>query len=171
MAKIKGPKKAIWLWARYIRGGMNNRQLLGIIGSALLFIGVFMPIVKFPIVGDMNYFQNGKGDGIFIIVFAVGSFALVLARQYRGLWFTSIASAAVLAFTFFNFHSKINQMKVQMDADLAGNPFRGLADLAVQSVQLQWGWAVLVVGVVFLVAAAAVKDQGTQQDEPAAPPS
>jgi hypothetical protein len=44
---------------------MNNRRLLGILGSTLLFVGVFMPIVKLPIVGDMNYFANGKWDGIF----------------------------------------------------------------------------------------------------------
>jgi hypothetical protein len=39
---------------------MSNRQLLGIFGSAFLFIGVFMPSVKLPIVGDMNYFANGE---------------------------------------------------------------------------------------------------------------
>ena len=137
---------------------MNMRQLLGIIGSALLFIGVFMPIMKLPIIGDMNYFQNGKGDGVFILVFAVGSFAIVMVRQYSSLWFTSIASAAVLAFTFFNFHSKMNQVKTQMDMDLSGNPFRGLADMAVQSIQIQYGWAVLIVGVVLLMITAAMKE-------------
>ena len=34
----------------------------------------------------------------------------------------------------------------------------GLADIAVQSVQLQWGWAVLVIRIVHLIAAAAMKD-------------
>lgn len=140
----------------------NNRQLLGIAGAALLFLGVFMPIVKLPIVGDMNYFQNGKGDGIFVLVFAVGSLVLVLNRQYKGLWLPSIGSVAVLAFTFMNFHSKMSQMKAQMEVDLAGNPYRGLADLAVQSIQLQWGWAVLVIGVALLMAAAAMNEPSTQ---------
>ena len=43
---------------------MTNRQLLGILGSAILFIGVFMPIVKLPVVGKMNYFHNGRVDGV-----------------------------------------------------------------------------------------------------------
>jgi hypothetical protein len=46
----------------------------------------------------------------------------------------------------------------EKQTDLKDNPFRGLADVAVQSIQLQWGWAVLVIGIVLLVAAAAMKD-------------
>jgi hypothetical protein len=139
---------------------MTNRQLLGILGSAILFIGVFMPMVKLPVVGDMNYFQNGRGDGVIILVLAVISFLLVLIGWYRELWITSLGSAAVLAFTFFNFQSKMSQATTQLETELKDNPFRGLADLAVQSVQLQWGWAVLVIGIVLLIVVAAMKDIG-----------
>src|SRR5262245_21272687 len=137
---------------------MNNRQLLGILGSVLLFIGVFMPIVKLPIVGEMNYFSNGRGDGVLVLVLAVTSLALALFRWYRELWITALGAAAVMAFTFFNLQSKIGEMKATMDTDLKDNPFRGVADLFVQSVQLQWGWAVLVIGVGLLIAAAAMRD-------------
>jgi hypothetical protein len=37
-------------------------------------------------------------------------------------------------------------MKAQMDDQLTGNPFRGLADMAYNSIQMQWGWAVLLLG-------------------------
>jgi Ca2+/Na+ antiporter len=137
---------------------MTNRQLLGILGSAILFIGVFMPIVKLPVVGEMNYFHNGRGDGVIVLALAVTSFVLVLIWWYRQIWITSLGSAAVLAFTFFNFQSKMSQATRQMETELKDNPFRGLADLAVQSVQLQWGWAVLVIGIVLLIAVAAMKD-------------
>jgi hypothetical protein len=137
---------------------MTNRQLLGILGSAILFFGVFMPIVKLPVVGEMNYFHNGRGDGVIVLALAVTSFVLVLIRWYRQIWITSLGSAAVLAFTFFNFQSKMSQATRQMETELKDNPFRGLADLGVQSVQLQWGWAVLVIGIVLLIAVAAMKD-------------
>jgi hypothetical protein len=137
---------------------MSNRRLLGILGSAILFIGVFMPIVKLPVVGEMNYFHNGRGDGVIILALAVTSLVFVLIRWYRQLWITSLGSAAVLAFTFFNFQSKMSQATRQMETELKDNPFRGLADLAVQSVQLQWGWAVLVIGIAFLIVVAAMKD-------------
>ncbi|CAO1665077.1 hypothetical protein NYA30BAC_02536 [Halomonas sp. NYA30] len=122
---------------------MKTKQLLGLIGSIILFIGVFTPIVSVPIMGNMNYFQNGKGDGTIVLILAVISLVLVLANKYKGLWFTGIGSLGVMLFTFINFQSKMSQAKADMETELAGNPFRGLADMAMQSVQLQWGWALM----------------------------
>ena len=53
-------------------------------------------------------------------------------------------------------------MKKQMELELADNPFRDLADIALQSVQLQWGWALLIVGSVLLIVSAAMKDKVTK---------
>ena len=67
-----------------------------------------------------------------------------------------------MAFTFINFQMKISDMKSQMESELAGNPFRGLADMAMQSVQLQWGWALLIVGAGLVIAGAAMKDESNE---------
>ena len=145
---------------------MNTKQLLGFIGSIVLFIGVFTPIVSVPIMGNMNYFQNGEGDGTIVLVLAVISLILVLAKKYKGLWFTGIASLGIMLFTFMSFQSKMSQLtqlKADMESELAGNPFRGLADMAIQSIQLQWGWALLLVGAALVIASAAAKDE-TQEN-------
>ncbi len=34
-----------------------------------------------------------------------------------------------------------------MESELEGNPFRGLADATVNSIQLQWGWVVILLGI------------------------
>jgi hypothetical protein len=136
---------------------MESRQTIGLIGSLLLFVGAFAPIVSVPILGNMNYFQNGKGDGTVIVVLAALSLVAVLARAYSFLWITGLGAFGVLAFTFINFQSKMSDAKNQMESQLAGNPFRGLADAAMQSVQLQWGWAVLVVGAVLVLVAAGMR--------------
>lgn len=60
----------------------NNRHVVGLIGSLLLFIGVFCPIVSAPIIGNINYFQNGKGDGVLIIILVGISLALTFRKQY-----------------------------------------------------------------------------------------
>jgi len=138
---------------------MKTKQLLGLIGSIVLFIGVFTPIVSVPIMGNMNYFQNGKGDGTIVLILAVVSLVLVLANKYKGLWCTGVGSLGVMLFTFINFQSKMSQVKADMESELAGNPFRGLADMAMQSVQLQWGWALLIVGAALVIASAAIKDE------------
>jgi hypothetical protein len=137
---------------------MGTKQMLGLIGSIVLFIGVFTPIISVPIIGNMNYFQNGKGDGTIILVLAVVSLILVLSKKFKGLWFTGLGSMAVMAFTFINFQMRMSDVKAQMNANLAGNPFRGLADMAMQSVQFQWGWALLIVGAALVISSAAIKE-------------
>ncbi len=137
----------------------ERRQLYGIIGSILLFIGVFAPIISLPIVGSVNYFQNGRGDGVIVLIFALISIVLTVSKKYRGLWITGVGSLGVMLFTFVNFQIRLSEMKDEMEKKLAGNPFRGIADVAMQSIQIQWGWAVLIVGAVFLVAAAAISDK------------
>ena len=137
----------------------HAKQLLGLIGSIVLFVGVFAPIVSVPVMGNMNYFQNGKGDGTIVLVLAVVSLVLVMAKKYRGLWFTGLSSLTVMAFSFINFQMKMSEISAQMETELVGNPFRGLGDVAMQSVQLQWGWALLVVGAGLVIASAAIRNE------------
>jgi hypothetical protein len=132
------------------------KQTLAILGASLLFVGVFLPIVSLPIIGSLNYFHNGQGDGTIILVLAVVSVILAATRRFRGLLVTGLCSVGLLLFTLANFMIRMSELRGQMQEQLAGNPFRGLADLAMNSIQLQWGWAVLMLGGVLIVAAAAV---------------
>ncbi len=137
--------------------GTDFKLLLGIIGSALLILGVFCPIVSIPIIGGMNYFQNGKGDGTIVLVLAAGSAVLALARQFQWLWFTGGGSLGMLIFTFVRFQSLMKDAKRGLSSDLRGNPFAGAAEGLFDSVvQLQWGFAILVIGSVLVIAAAAI---------------
>jgi len=144
----------------YERGNKKGtKQLLGLIGSAVLFVGVFAPIVSIPIIGNINYFQNGKGDGVIVLVLAVISLILILLKKFKGLWFTGLGSMGVVVFTFINFQINLANARTQMETELVGNPFRGIADMAMQSVQIQWGWALLIVGAVLVIASAAIKEK------------
>lgn len=137
----------------------HMKQLLGLSGSIILFVGVFAPIVSVPIMGNINFFQNGKGDGIIVLVLAVASLALVLIQRYKWLWLTGTGCLGVTMFTFINFQLTISQMKSQMESQLAENPFRGLVDMTMQSIQLQWGWALLIVGAGLVIASAALREE------------
>ncbi len=144
-----------------------RKQMLGLVGSLVLFVGVFTPIISLPFVGSVNYFQNGKGDGVIILALAIVSLILTITKRYRGLWFTGIGSLAVMIFTFVNFRMRMSEMQTQMESQLSGNPFRGIADMAMQSVQIQWGWAVLIVGSGLVIAAAAIKTPDLTSGSPA----
>jgi len=140
----------------------GTKHLLGLIGSAVLFVGVFVPIISIPIAGNINYFQNGKGDGVIVLILAIISFILVLLKKFKGLWFTGLGSMAIMTFTFINFQMALVDTRTQMETELIGNPFRGIADIAMQSVQIQWGWALLIIGAVLLIASAAIKERKSE---------
>jgi hypothetical protein len=138
---------------------MGTKQILGLIGAIVLFVAVFTPVLSIPIMGNITFFQHGNGEGTIVLVLALASFILVLAKKYTVLWFTGLAGMAVIALTFARFQMKMSDAKEKMGIHLAGNPFKGLADMAMQSVQLQWGWALLVVGAALLIASAAIKEE------------
>jgi len=135
---------------------VERKQLLGLTGSIILFLGVFAPILSLPIVGTVNYVMNGKGDGIIVMVLAAVSFVLVRMKEYRPLWATGLCSLGLIGFSFITFQVQISRLKSLTDESLAGNPFRFLADIAMGSIQLQWGWAILITGAGLIIAAAAM---------------
>ncbi len=134
---------------------MNVRQLLGLLGSLILIVAVFAPLVSIPIAGSINYFQNGKGDGIIILLLAIISIYLVISEKYKGLWFTGILSYIVMLITFFNFHYNVSEAKHNIRIEFGNNPFSDFADMMIQSVQLEWGWALLITGAALLLYSAA----------------
>jgi hypothetical protein len=148
---------------------MKNRQIPGLIGSLLMIVGVFTPLVSLPMVGTINYFNNGEGDGVFLLILGAISLVLVSVKWYRGLWLSGGAALALLIFSFVTLMVKIEEMKSQMQGRLVNNPYRGIADLAMQSIQIQWGWALMAIGAGFIIAAAyltpiaPVNNEGTEE--------
>lgn len=109
--------------------------------------------------GNINYFSNGNGDGVLVLFMSIISFILALKKKYKWLFFTGLASMAVILFTFINIQIKMSGMKEKMESDLAGNPFRIFADAAIQSIQLQWGLALLFLGAALIIASTLIKDK------------
>jgi len=60
-----------------------NKKNIGLAGCGLLVLGTFLPIVRLPMVGSINYFNNGNGDGIYIIIIAIISLFLILKKNTK----------------------------------------------------------------------------------------
>lgn len=118
----------------------------GLAGALLLLVGVFTPIVRVPIVGSLNYFRNGQGDGVVVLLIAALSLFFVLTQRIKNLFWTAGASMAVIVFTAGHLAWKMDQAKSEMVSSLKGNPFQFLAEAAVNSTQMEWGWGVLLLG-------------------------
>jgi HEAT repeat protein len=128
--------------------------MLALGGAAVLLLGVFLPLVSLPVVGTRNYIQNGTGDGIIILILAgIAAFAVV-TKAFRCVWVCGLASLALLAFTFTKLQVRLAEAR---DA-LADNPFKGLGEAAINSIQLQWAWPVLILGAVLVVTGAIIAE-------------
>ncbi len=121
----------------------NQKQLFGYIAAGALALGTFLPAITLPIVGSMNYFNNGKGDGVFVLVAAIVAAILVAVQKYKFVLIPALLAAAITLFDLFNFFTKISEVS----ASLEGNPFAALAG----SIQLEWGWFVMILAEVALI--------------------
>ena len=130
---------------------MPKSQIIGYIGVITLFIGVFLPFASAPIIGNINYFRNGEGDGVYILVLSLISVYMIYRTNYIGLFLTGAATSFVLLTSYFHFQSILSDLNTQ----LRDNPFAYVASL----VELQWGFAILVLGngLLFLSAQSAIK--------------
>lgn len=66
---------------------------------------------------------------------------------------TGGASLLLVVANFVHFITIIDEVQRELDAELAGDPFRGVADVMMGRVQLQWGWALLLAGAVLVISA------------------
>lgn len=130
-----------------------HSRILGIIGAILLIVGIFCPIVS--VFGfNLSYFDSfrmnsGAVDGLIIAGLGVISLVIALLNKTRILIATGIIALGVMAIDFFNFKSKMSE------ASSTGNS--ELSSALANAVQLQWGWAVLLLGALLLIVAGILK--------------
>lgn len=130
---------------------MEREQLVGFAGVILLVIGVFLPIVHVPIVGSLSYMANGWGDGWVVFIFAVIAGGLIAVRAYPWVAIPALLAMSVCINTLWHFSSLMVQLRESAERNLHDNPFAGLAQLAIASVGLEWGWVVLFLGILCLI--------------------
>jgi hypothetical protein len=146
---------------------MGTQQKMAIFGLIATFIGLFLPIIHSPNMGNLNYIDyitEGEISGL-IMLFLLGiSLGLIIAQKYKGLLFTGVASICVVVFTLIQLQILISNAKRGIYAEISTNPFIGLIDIYQDSFQLQWGLVVLFVGAVLLIVSATISNNKTASD-------
>jgi hypothetical protein len=130
-------------------------QFLGFVGVALLVVGVFLPLIRFPVVGSETAVDWGWG--YLILVVAAGAAYLIHLRQFRNLLWPVAATFAVCAVLFWRIQTFLTSILSSGDflGHWTGYVLSKLADSFGYS--WEWGWLVLVVGNLMLLAAALLK--------------
>jgi hypothetical protein len=137
------------------------KHALGYLGAALLFVGLFLPLVDVPSLGSLNYFWN-TGAGALLLILVAGSFVALATRRFWALWLSGATAGASVVVTLVRAILGAEPMSTlaraqrpapsSLQGALASGLDRGISEAA----QLQWGWPVLVLGSLLLLAAAEV---------------
>jgi hypothetical protein len=143
--------------------------MLGLGGAAALLLGFFCPIMRLPIIGSMSYLSfigllvregavSEMTISAFLVLAAVGVAVITAAiKQPPLFWIPGIGGACATLLTVGKYLWMQGEMAQRMKKDLDGNPFAGLAKAMVQSVSLDFGIGVIVIGAGLFIAAAVIK--------------
>jgi len=124
-----------------------DAKVIGALAAIIIFIGAFAPIFSVPIARSLSY--SDKQEGMLILLFSLTGLFFSLTNRARLLWQTALATMAVMVMTVTHFWFLMSHLTNQASESLENNPFRELANIALNSATPKWGWVVLITGVVF----------------------
>ena|SRR5436309_1506457 len=133
-----------------------DSRILGLIGGALVIIGIFLPLVTVTVAqADINQtasffdaIKAGSWEGYVVLLAGIASIALAALRKYRFLIMTGVIVLGVVILNFVNFKSSIAKALGQTSPE-------ALESMGVV-VSTQWiGWIVLIFGGLLLLIAGA----------------
>ena len=136
---------------------MNNR-ILGIIGAALLILGIFMPIVSVMGFISFSYFnliQMAPGTfftGLLLLLLGIISLILALQYKFKPLIATGVISLGILAFDFYRIKSGLSNTSSSA-GEVGGDFAKQMAD----AISLGVGFYLLVIGAILLIVASVMK--------------
>jgi hypothetical protein len=128
---------------------MNREALqkaLAVAGSLLLVIAPFAPFISAPIFGRITLFQQGKGDGILLLVIALVALGLSLIGRYGVLWVSSALGLFEIGNLFYFFYHRLPNLIDQYKQQTNDNIFGSLGEITLSNVDPDWGAMVLLLG-------------------------
>jgi hypothetical protein len=127
------------------------RDIAGLIlvlaGAVLLALGVFVPLVSAPYVGSVTFLTSGDSPRIIMFVAAIAAFVLALIGWTRHALWAGILGLAVIAYGYWRLQDKIAEIRDRFGDGLLGRLVRRGTNL----IELEWGWAVIVLGAMLIV--------------------
>lgn len=155
-ASIKGPKRMSFLSRTIIppvQLPFSSKQMISMLGSALLIAGVFAPIVGAPFGGSVSYMGTGRRDGIIVLILSLISLGISAFQHYKWLWATGLASLGFIIADFVHVRQEL-----QLFTETEESIFSGL-------MHLSWGWAILALGTILILLAALADTLGLTQND------
>ena len=129
---------------------ISQAQWIGIGGVIASFIGMFAPLYS-ALTIDVSLMSTGQGAAIFGVALGAAAAAIVM-RKGRVALVAGVVALGVIVVLFVryqNARAKFNDLTSEPTGiEWADALAEGLGEMAQASLSPQWGWAVLVVGIV-----------------------
>jgi hypothetical protein len=131
---------------------MIIRRALAVLGAVFIAVGVFMPILGIPIFRDQSIMQLRPNAGWILLGLAVVTILIVLARRLALLYIPGILALALLSYTLIAMQGRRDQIQSDIKSNVANTPVRGLVHGFVGSASLRFGWPLMMLGAITIVA-------------------
>jgi hypothetical protein len=121
------------------------RQAVALLGSVLLIVGVFVPILGVPIFHDKSMMTLRPYVGLTILGLAVLTVLIVLIRKLRWLYVPGVIAVALVAYTPLAMQAQKDSIQSDIKSHVASMP-GGLAGRFVGATSLKYGWTLMMLG-------------------------
>jgi predicted nucleic acid-binding Zn ribbon protein len=121
-------------------------KFFAIVGSLLLAISPFAPFVSVPILGRVTLFQQGKGDGVILIVVSLVAMGLSFFGRYGFLWVSGALGLFEIGNLFYFFYQRLPEIIDNYNRETKGNEFGPIGNIALSNVDADWGVMILLLG-------------------------
>jgi hypothetical protein len=121
---------------------MQTGFIFGIIGAVLLMLGVFVPLVSFPVFGGVNLFQIQQPVAVGLLALAGLHLVFCINRVAWGLYVTKLGILAAIGFGIYRSWDRIT------------GPSNLLTSIIKPMVKVHWGTGLLAAGILIVMAAA-----------------
>lgn len=139
-------------------GFARREQVVAFLGSALVYFGLFAPALDVPIFGSLSYCHYANAELWIVLALLFATVVLAALKRTPWLWATGLGCGACISYTALGLWQNARGAQEEIRTRLAGNAFQELAQATLNSVQVEWGWTVLIAGTMCIVAAAAMSD-------------
>jgi hypothetical protein len=121
------------------------RQAVALLGSVLLIVGVFVPILGVPIFHDKSMMALRPYVGMTILGLAALTVLIVLIRKLRWLYVPAVIAVALVAYTPLAMQAQKDSIQSDIKSHIASMP-GGLAGRFVGATSLKYGWTLMMLG-------------------------
>jgi len=129
---------------------MDNSKvsnLIGFVGSILLIIAVFTPVINKPFEGDVSFISRWTVSGILVLALGFFSGVTTFFGKAKYLWLPATVTSIILFLKLYDFNHQRDELSF-------GNSFLKASFKSVYS--MEWGWFLLFAAVAVLFISSAL---------------